>query len=155
MRPQVHYAFAKDKGFAVIPGRVPMTVAVREGADVLALPEVRRVLGTSFQLEAHSAIAFEKLLSEGFGGGALDGTAAAAAEKQENLETLFDGIPQTEDLLAGDGDAPWPPHYRKAAGEPKRAPPSARKPSKPLVEIGRSERLEEAMAFIVSRTFSR
>ena len=106
MRPQVHYAFAKDKGFAVIPGRVPVTVAVREGADVLALPEVRRVLGTSFQLEAHTAIAFEKLLSEGFGGGALDGTAAAAAEKQENLETLFDGIPQTEDLLAGDGDAP-------------------------------------------------
>lgn len=106
MRPQVHYAFAKDKGFAVIPGRLPLTVAVREGADLLALQEVRRVLGASFQLEAHSALAFERLLSEGFGGGALDGTAAAAAEKQENLETLFDGIPQTEDLLAGDGDAP-------------------------------------------------
>ena len=106
MRPQVHYAFAKDKGYAVIPGRTPLTVAVREGADVLALPEVRRVLGAPFQLEAHSAIAFERLLSEGFGGSALDGTAAAAAEKQENLETLFDGIPQTEDLLAGDGDAP-------------------------------------------------
>ena len=26
----------------------------------------------------------------------------------------------------GQGDAPWPPHYRKAAGEPKRAPPSAK-----------------------------
>lgn len=24
----------------------------------------------------------------------------------------------------GQGDAPWPPHYRKAANEPKRAPPS-------------------------------
>jgi bifunctional non-homologous end joining protein LigD len=24
----------------------------------------------------------------------------------------------------GEGDAPWPPHYRKQAGEPKRAPPS-------------------------------
>jgi DNA ligase D-like protein (predicted polymerase) len=24
----------------------------------------------------------------------------------------------------GQGDAPWPPHYRKAAGEPRRAPPS-------------------------------
>jgi len=24
----------------------------------------------------------------------------------------------------GAGDAPWPPHYRKAAGEPRRAPPS-------------------------------
>ena len=47
---------------------------------------------------------------------------------------------------AGDGDAPWPPHYKKAAGEPRRAPPSARKPTKPLVEIGRSVKLEEAMA---------
>ena len=46
---------------------------------------------------------------------------------------------------AGEGDAPWPPHYRKQAGEPTRAPPSARK-TKPLVEIGRSEKLEEAMA---------
>lgn len=106
MRTQVNYAFARDKGLAVIPGRTPLTVAMREGADVLALAEVRRVLGASFQLEAHTAIAFERLLSEGFGGGALDGTAAAAAEKQENLETLFDGLPQTEDLLAGDGDAP-------------------------------------------------
>ena len=106
MRSQVHYAFAKDKGYAVIPGREPLTVAVREGADIRALPEVRRVIGHPFQLELHSPSAFERLLSEGFGGSALDGTAAAAAEKQENLEALFDGIPQTEDLLAGDGDAP-------------------------------------------------
>src|SRR3990167_1342905 len=106
MRSQVIYAFAKDKGYAVIRGRIPLTVAVREGADILALPEVRRVLGATFQLEAHSPIAFERLLSESFGGSALDGTAAAAAENQENLEQLFDGIPQTEDLLAGDGDAP-------------------------------------------------
>ena len=30
----------------------------------------------------------------------------------------------------GQGDAPWPPHYRKGADEPRRAPPS-RKPLKP------------------------
>lgn len=28
---------------------------------------------------------------------------------------------------AGQGDAPWPPHYRKQEGEPPRAPPSVRK----------------------------
>jgi len=106
MRTQVNYAFARDKGLAVIPGRPALTVAMREGADVLALAEVRRVLGAPFVIEPHSAVAFERLLSDGFGGGALDGTAAAAAEKQENLESLFDGLPQTEDLLAGDGDAP-------------------------------------------------
>ena len=45
----------------------------------------------------------------------------------------------------GQGDAPWPPHYRKQAGEPPRAPPSARKP-KPLVEVARAGREEEAVA---------
>ncbi len=46
---------------------------------------------------------------------------------------------------AGQGDAPWPPHYRKQAGEPTRAPPSARR-SKPLVEVARAGREEEAVA---------
>lgn len=106
MKPQLLYSYARDKGFAVIPGSDPLTVAVREGADPLCLPEVRRALGRSFRLDVCTRPEFEKLLSEGFGGNALDGTAAAAAESQENLESLFDGIPQTEDLLAGDGDAP-------------------------------------------------
>lgn len=106
MCPQLLYSFARDKGFAVIPDRMPLTVAVREGADPICLPEVRRVLGRAFQIEVHSPVRFEKLLSEGFGSAPLDGSAAAAAEKQENLESLFDGVPQTEDLLAGDGDAP-------------------------------------------------
>ena len=57
-----------------------------------------------------------------------------------------------EPLLAlaeaqGEGDAPWPPHYRKAAGEPRRAPPStAPRVKKPLIEIARSEREAEAVA---------
>jgi general secretion pathway protein E len=106
MRPQLLYSYARDKGFAVMPGRQPLTVAVREGSDPLCLPEVRRVLGQPFRLEVHTSAEFERLLTEGFGSDALDGSAAEAAEKQENLESLFDGIPQTEDLLAGDGDAP-------------------------------------------------
>lgn len=106
MRPQLLYSYARDKGFAVMPGRQPLTVAVREGADPMCLPEVRRVVGRTFRIEVHTPAEFEKLLSEGFGSGQLDGSAAAAAEKQENLESLFDGIPQTEDLLAGEGDAP-------------------------------------------------
>jgi bifunctional non-homologous end joining protein LigD len=30
-------------------------------------------------------------------------------------------------LVKGQGDAPWPPHYKKAANEPLRAPPSVAK----------------------------
>jgi bifunctional non-homologous end joining protein LigD len=42
----------------------------------------------------------------------------------------------------GEGDAPWPPHYRKGAGEPKRAPPA----KKPLIEVARTDREADAIA---------
>ncbi len=44
----------------------------------------------------------------------------------------------------GLGDAPWPPHYRRGADEPPRVAPSRQK--KPLIEIGRARRKEDALA---------
>jgi bifunctional non-homologous end joining protein LigD len=47
----------------------------------------------------------------------------------------------------GLGDAPWPPHYRKQAGEGPRVAPSRRRtPAKPLVEIGRAREKADALA---------
>ena len=47
----------------------------------------------------------------------------------------------------GQGDAPWPPFYRKEKGEPTRAQPSKRRTSKhPLLEIGQAKKKEAAMA---------
>ena len=56
----------------------------------------------------------------------------------------------------GLGDAPWPPHYAKQPGEPMRVAPSRKKgeastagrrvPKKPLVEIGRARKKEDALA---------
>ena len=47
----------------------------------------------------------------------------------------------------GQGDAPWPPQYKKQPGEPARVQPSRRRvPSRPLIEIGRAQRKEDAMA---------
>ena len=66
----------------------------------------------------------------------------------------------------GAGDAPWPPHYRKQQGEPRRAPPSTaakaktsaaptgdakrtpapRQSAKPLIEIARADREAEVLA---------
>jgi bifunctional non-homologous end joining protein LigD len=46
----------------------------------------------------------------------------------------------------GQGDAPWPPHYKKQSGEPARVQPSRRRqPSRPLVEIGRAKRKADAL----------
>ena len=47
----------------------------------------------------------------------------------------------------GLGDAPWPPHYKKQRGEPARVQPSkARAAKHPLIEIGRAQRKEDAVA---------
>ena len=57
---------------------------------------------------------------------------------------------------AGLGDAPWPPHHEKRGDEPMRVQPSRRRtaepgtgrrrPTKPLLEIGRAARKEDALA---------
>jgi DNA ligase D-like protein (predicted polymerase) len=47
----------------------------------------------------------------------------------------------------GLGDAPWPPHYMKQQGEPPRVQPSKRRtPKHPLIEIGRAQKKEAALA---------
>ncbi len=50
---------------------------------------------------------------------------------------------------AGQGDAPWPPHYRKQPGEPPRVQPSkarARAEKYPLIEVSRGKNKQEALA---------
>jgi DNA ligase D-like protein (predicted polymerase) len=55
---------------------------------------------------------------------------------------------------AGLGDAPWPPHYKKQPGEPRRVRPSAargaagarRVPKFPLLTVAKAERKDDALA---------
>jgi bifunctional non-homologous end joining protein LigD len=86
-----------------------------------------------------------------------------------DLHAAIDGYPcSLERLLElsaqqerdGLGDAPWPPHYRKQADEPARVQPSrrraapaaskartgSRQSSRPLVEIARAQRKDDALA---------
>jgi DNA ligase D-like protein (predicted polymerase) len=61
------------------------------------------------------------------------------------LEALLELSAQHE--AQGEGDAPWPPQYRKQPGEPPRVQPSRRRtPKYPLIEIGRAQRKEDALA---------
>ena len=49
----------------------------------------------------------------------------------------------------GQGDAPWPPHYRKQPGEPPRVQPSkarARAEKYPLIEVSRGKNKKEVLA---------
>jgi bifunctional non-homologous end joining protein LigD len=67
---------------------------------------------------------------------------AAIDERAGSLEGLLDLFERQ-----GLGDAPWPPHYRRQAGEPPRVQPSKRRtPKRPLLEIGRARRKADALA---------
>jgi len=68
---------------------------------------------------------------------------AAIDDCCDSLESLLELSARHE--AEGQGDAPWPPHYRKAPGEPKRAPP-AKRGSTPLIEIARADREDDAIA---------
>lgn len=90
------------------------------------------------------------------------------AERGDRAAGIDDAVGSLEALLElsarheeeGQGDAPWPPHYRKQEGEPPRVQPSKRKkgsgtePSptgrrkstKPLIEIARAARKADALA---------
>lgn len=72
-----------------------------------------------------------------------------------SLEPLLELSARQE--AEGLGDAPWPPHYAKRAGEPPRVQPSKAKDaaragggrrvsSKPMFEIARASRKEDALA---------
>jgi DNA ligase D-like protein (predicted polymerase) len=80
---------------------------------------------------------------------------AGIDEAVGSLDTLLElsAIQEKE----GQGDAPWPPHYQKQEGEPKRVQPSrakkatssgtGRRQSKhPLIEIGRAQKKDDALA---------
>jgi bifunctional non-homologous end joining protein LigD len=83
-------------------------------------------------------------------------------DPHEGIDSAVCSIDRLLELSArherdGLGDAPWPPHYRKAEGEPRRAPPSTaakttkaaparRQSTKPLIEIARADREAEVLA---------
>jgi DNA ligase D-like protein (predicted polymerase) len=70
---------------------------------------------------------------------------AAMDQHAGSLESLLELSARHE--REGLGDAPWPPHYKKQPDEPARVQPSRRRvPKHPLIEIGRAERKEDALA---------
>jgi len=90
------------------------------------------------------------------------------AEHGDRAEGIDEAVGSLEALLElsarheaeGQGDAPWPPHYRKQEGEPPRVQPSKRrkggatepsptgrrKSTKPLIEITRAAKKDDALA---------
>jgi bifunctional non-homologous end joining protein LigD len=69
----------------------------------------------------------------------------AMDDRADTLESLLELSSRHE--REGLGDAPWPPHYEKQPDEPARVQPSRRRvPKHPLIEIGRAEKQDDALA---------
>jgi bifunctional non-homologous end joining protein LigD len=77
---------------------------------------------------------------------------ASIGDRHQGIDSHAGSLERLLELSArhereGLGDAPWPPHYKKQIGEPARVQPSKRRTSKhPLIEIGRAQRKEDALA---------
>src|SRR5690606_34408464 len=82
-------------------------VHARHGVNPQALLEVRRVLGAPFVLQEHSAEEFEAILTQAY---QRDSSEAKQLMEdignESNLFSLADELPQTEDLLESEDDAP-------------------------------------------------
>ena len=77
---------------------------------------------------------------------------ATVGDRHAGIDETAGSLDQLLELSArhereGLGDAPWPPHYKKQAGEPPRVQPSRARAAKyPLIEIGRAKRKPAALA---------
>jgi DNA ligase D-like protein (predicted polymerase) len=77
---------------------------------------------------------------------------AAVGHRHEPMDRHAGSLDALLELAArqaadGQGDAPWPPHYRKQPGEAPRVAPSRRRASRhPLIEVGRARKKADAFA---------
>ncbi|MET0294111.1 MAG: type II secretion system ATPase GspE [Phenylobacterium sp.] len=98
------YPFAKAHGVVLLGFDGQARVGLREGADPLALVEVRRALGP-LKVERLSRADFERRLSEAYAGEGLSGP-GDDLDMSGGLEGLVEDIPATADLLDTSDDAP-------------------------------------------------
>ena len=102
------YGFARDHGVLIAAlGAEHAEVLVREGAQALALAELRRSIGLPLRITRASGTEFDARLAETYGGGNHSAAEVVADVGQEiDLDRLMTELPAVEDLLDTQDDAP-------------------------------------------------
>ncbi len=105
--PQLPLAFARRQGVLLAgwDGAVAR-LAVREGADAVAIAEARRHLGAAVRLEPVPSEAFDRLLQQAYESGVDARGAAGGLEERIDLDFLAQDLPEQADLLESEDDAP-------------------------------------------------
>ena len=103
----IPYGFAKSRGVFVNFATPELAeIYVREGSGLESLAEIRRVLRGKSTLKMVSVGEYDKLLADTY---SQDGASSAFAEDLESnldLSKMLQELPEVEDLLEAEGDAP-------------------------------------------------
>jgi len=101
------FGFARRNGATLVAWRDDgAEVAWREGVKPEVLSELRRYLGAPLKLVRHDAAAYERLLRSLYEQGDDARAMVADFDDELDLKTLADELPEPEDLLESEDDAP-------------------------------------------------
>ncbi len=104
---QIPYTFAKRHGVLLRYEGDQAFIVRRENTSMLALQEARRVLGHPAQYQLCTEQQFNQLLSSSFAGDSGESQQVAAGlEDHPDLLSLADSVPEAEDLMDQEDDAP-------------------------------------------------
>lgn len=101
------FAFAKRNGVVLMQTEDQLVVHCRPTVSPHALHEVRRLVGRSYRIERHDEAEFDALLTRAYQRDSSEAKQLMEDIGNEvNLFSLADELPQTEDLLESEDDAP-------------------------------------------------
>ncbi len=104
---QIPYSFAKRHGVLIRYEGDHAFIVRRENTPMLAIQEARRFLGHPAQHQLCSDQEFHQLLSSSFAGDTGESQQVAAGlEDHPDLLSLADSVPEAEDLMDQEDDAP-------------------------------------------------
>lgn len=101
------FGFARRHGAALTAWHADSAdIACRQGVRPEVLAELRRHLGVELKLTAYEPTAFERLLRELYEQGDDARSMVSDLDEHLDLKALADDLPEPEDLLESDDDAP-------------------------------------------------
>ena len=104
---QIPYSFAKRHGVLLRYEGDQVFIVRRDNTSMLALQEARRFLGHPAQYQLCNDHEFSQLLSTSFAGDSGESQQVAAGlEDHPDLLSLADSVPEAEDLMDQEDDAP-------------------------------------------------
>ena len=104
---QVPYSFAKRHGVLFRYDGDQVFIVRRQNTEKIALQEARRILGKPAYYQLCTEQEFNSLLSTSYAGDTGESQQVAAGlEDHPDLLSLADQVPETEDLMDQEDDAP-------------------------------------------------